>query len=125
MAGVTQRVGTDAVDDLLEQPPRAAIAFARGASVEPVPVAYRRSEGRSLVGLRREWLPPGGAPERAVLLLDDGRYWFELRAVTMRGRLEPSSAQLPGGEPHLVWFEFTPDRTVAWDYGALREENGA
>ena len=125
MARVTQRVDPDALVDLLERPARAAIAFPRGASVEPVPVAYLRSEGHDLVGLGREWLPPEGAPERAVLLLDDGRYWFELRAVTMRGRLGPSSAPPPGSEPHFVWFEFTPDRTVAWDYGALREEDGA
>lgn len=54
----------------------------------------RAGAGRLLsergTGLRREWLPPEGPPERAVLLLDDGRYWFELRAVTMRGRLVAS-----------------------------------
>lgn len=124
MARVTQRVDPGAVDDLLERPPRAAIAFSRGASVEPVPVVYCRSETRSFVGLRREWLPPAGPPERGVLLLDDGRYWFELRAVTMRGRLEVSRPP-PGGEPKLVWFEFTPERTVAWDYGTLHEEDDA
>jgi hypothetical protein len=57
-----------------------------------------------------------------VLLLDDGRFWFELRAVTHRGRLVASSPPPSTEESPLRWFEFVPDHTVAWDYGMLHEE---
>lgn len=125
MARVTQRVDPSQVEDLLERPPRAAIAFARSATVEPVPVAYRRSDGRSWVGVSAETLPSEGPPERVVLLLDDGRYWFELRAVTLRGRLVTAAQPPPGGDARLVWLELVPDHVVAWNYRTLHEEAGS
>jgi hypothetical protein len=125
MGRVTQRVDPTHVADLLERPPRAAIAFARDATVEPVPVSYRRSDGRSWLGVSRETLPGEQLPERATLLLDDGRYWFELRAVTLRGRLTAATQPPPGGDGRLLWLEFVPDHVVAWDYGTLHEESGS
>ena len=122
MARVTQRVDPADLDDLLERPRRAAVAFCDGARIEAVPVAYRRRGGRHWIGVAREALPPSGAPERAVLLTDDGRYWFDLRAVTLRGRLV--AAPRPPGERSvdLAWWEVVPERIVAWDYARLREE---
>ena len=125
MARITQRVDPGRVDDLLERPRRAAIAFARDATVEPVPVAYLRTEGRSWVGLWASALPGESPPARAVLLLDDGRYWFELRAITLRGRLVAAAQPPPGGDTRLVWLEFVSDHAVAWDYGTLHEELGS
>jgi hypothetical protein len=122
VARVTQRVDPAELDDLLERPRRAALAFSDGAAIEAIPVAYRRRGGRHWVGVAREALPPSGGPERAVLLIDDGRYWFELRAVTLRGRLVAASR--PPGETSvdLAWFEVVPEHAVAWDYARLREE---
>jgi hypothetical protein len=122
---VTQRVDPSEVEDLLERPPRAAIAFARGAMVDTVPVAYQRTGGRLWIGVPDGSFPPEGAPERVTLLLDDGRYWFELRAVTHRGRLVVPSQPPAGRDAQLVWFELVPDHSVAWDYGTLHEEPDA
>jgi len=125
VARVTQRVDLSQVEDLLERAPRAAIAFLRGARVEPVAVAHLRSDGRSWVGVMPEALPREGPPDGVVLLLDDGRYWFELRAVTLRGRLVAATQPPPGADVRLVWLEFVPDHVVAWNYGTLHEEIGS
>jgi len=129
---VTQRVDVgDLADlaDLAEAPPRAAIAFATDDGPTCLPVVMRRQADGILVGADPGALPSGGLPERAVLLVDDGRFWFELRAVVWRGRLEPASAPPEGaaGEPGdggLVWLRLVPRRVAAWDYGRLREVPG-
>jgi hypothetical protein len=121
MGRVTQRVDPSALDDLLERPPRAAIAFVDGGRVEPVPVAYRRRGGRHWIGVAREALPASGLPDRAALLIDDGRWWFELRGVMLRGRFATAEGP-PGGSEDLTWLELAPTSAAAWDYSALHEE---
>ncbi len=125
MAHVTQRIDPTHLDDLLERPARTAIAFTDGGRIEALPVAYRRRGGRHWVGVERDQLPAAGTPERAVLLADDGRFWFELRAVTLRGRLAAAQEPPAGARPDLVWLELVPERSVAWDYGTLHEEPDA
>jgi len=122
---VTQRVDPGEVDDLLERPPRAAVAFVAVGPIEPVAVSYRRHAGRHWIGVACDALPAGGTPERAVLLLDDGRYWFELRALTLRGRLMAAASPPPGAAPGCVWLELRPEHEVAWSYATLHEEDGA
>lgn len=122
MGRVTQRVDPLDLDDLLARPPRAAIAFVDGARIEPVPVAYAKRDGRHFVGVERGALPAAGAPERAVLLIDGGRYWFELRAVTLRGRLVAGHAPPGEAAAERVWLELVPARAVAWEYAKLHEE---
>jgi hypothetical protein len=51
----------------------------------------------------------------ALLVLDDGTGWWDLRAVTVRGRLRDAGR----GRYLLV-----PRRTHAWDHGRLRPEAG-
>lgn len=121
MARVTQRVDPADLDDLLERPPRAAIAFADGARIEALPVVYRRDGGRHRFGVARDGVPAAGAPERVVLVVDDGRYWFELRAVTLRGRLVAAEPPAQAASD-LLWLELLPEHSVAWDYGTLHEE---
>jgi hypothetical protein len=119
VARVTQRVAAEEVADLVALPRRAALAFARAGSAVPLPVRYRRNGERIAIGLARESLG-GPVPERGVLVVDDGSWWFELRAVTWRGRLEATTP--PAGEDQgLLWLEFVPEREVAWNYGALHE----
>jgi len=121
MGRITQRVDPSALDELLEVPPRAAIAFVDDGRIESVPVDYRRRAGRHWIGVAREALPAAGVPDRAVLLIDAGRYWFELRALTLRGRLAPA-APPPGDSPERVWLELEAEHVVAWDYATLHEE---
>jgi hypothetical protein len=122
MGRITQRVDPAVLDDLLARPARAAIAFEAGGRAEALPVALRRHGGRLWVGIAPENLPAGGAPDLVMLVLDDGRYWFELRAVCLRGRLAEAAGHAPGASPDLAWLELLPERAVAWDYATLHEE---
>jgi hypothetical protein len=71
-------------------------------------------------------LPTAGVPDRIVLLVDDGRYWFELRAAVWRGTVRAEHEEPAGASAgdELVWFRFEPRRVAAWDYGQLREDPG-
>ena len=119
---VTQRVDPSSLDGLVAGPPRAAIAFVQGTRVEAVPVALHRDGERIWIGIDPSVLPGSETSAPAVALVDDGRYWFELRAITWRGRLVPGTA--PATEPPngLRWFEFLADSSVSWDYATLHEE---
>lgn len=119
---VTQRVDPEKLRALLERPPRAAIAFVERERIEVLPVTYRHREGRHLVGVPRRDLPAASAPERAFLLVDDGCAWFELRAVSLRGRLLAALAPPAEAPSDLLWLELVPDHVVAWDYATLHEE---
>ncbi|MEZ4517272.1 MAG: hypothetical protein R3C44_10685 [Chloroflexota bacterium] len=58
------------------------------------------------------------------MLVDEGIYFFDLRAIYIRGHIQP--AETPAGAPaEHVWFELIPSKTVAWDYGSLREVDDA
>jgi hypothetical protein len=121
MGRVTQRVDPSALDDLVARPPRAAIAFSRGDRVEAVPVAFRRDGDKIWIGIERG-VPLGNeASVPAVVLVDDGRYWFELRAITWRGHLvaAPASSPLPSD---LRWLELRTESNVSWAYATVHEE---
>jgi hypothetical protein len=115
---VTRDVDPSVVWDLVERPPRAALAFADG-DVDAVPVRARWVNGTHLVGV-----PSGGAPDLAgrtvVLVIDGGPYWFELRGLSVRGVARPAPA--PAGESaDLVWYALEPRRVLAWDYAHVRD----
>lgn len=120
---VTQRVAPEALPSLFARPRRAALAFAGDGGPVVVPVAFERQGDAIRVGLARACLPADGPPQRAVLLVDAGRYWFELRAITWRGALAP--IERAGGDADPVWLAYAPDHAVAWDYGTLHVEAGA
>jgi hypothetical protein len=110
------------VADLVDDAPRAHLAFVDGNRAEVVPVVTRRVGGQQLVAV------PGGARgldgREVHLVRDDGQYWFELRALAVRGVLRaipaPDGSGQSGADPPS-WFRLEPGRTVAWDYGQLRE----
>jgi hypothetical protein len=122
MARVTQRVGPERLVAVLAEHARAAIAFDRDGAVDALPVVLRRRGDELWVGVAREVAPPEASFARAVLVVDDGSWWFELRAVTWRGHLEASVEAPPAEGEDLVWLSFVPRGAVAWDYGALHEE---
>ncbi len=97
------------VADLIERPPRAHIAYARDGRIEAVPVVARHDGDGWLVRATQP-LPPG----RAMLLIDDGTTYFELRGVRYPGVLHDADP----GQPEQ---RFEPEKTIGWHYGTMRE----
>lgn len=120
---VTQRVSLTDVEDLLSAPARAAVAYAGPDGPECVPVVVRR-DGGIRIGVYQDAVDTLGAPDRVVLVIDDGAYWFELRAAVWRGTVAPerTGGRDRSDDDGLVWFRLDPLRFVAWDYGQLRED---
>ncbi|MCC6617265.1 MAG: hypothetical protein IT320_27570 [Anaerolineae bacterium] len=120
MKRVTRDIDPESAHDLLERVPRACIAFAReeGPIAQPVALIWR--DGRYQVGVPSAAARRPDAGDEVVLLVDEGRYFFDLRAIYIRGLAEPVDAPEAAPEGH-TWYEITPTRTVAWDYGSLRE----
>ena len=58
--------------------------------------------------------------QEVVLLVDEGIFYFDLRAIYIRGHVQPIEAP-PGGRVSQMWFEVIPVKTVAWDYGTMHE----
>jgi hypothetical protein len=120
MKRVSRDIDPDSARDLLERVPRACLCFARDQGPQAQPVALVWQDGRYLAGLP---LHADGQPEpgqEVVLLIDEGIHFFDLRALYIRGRLGPAGT--PTGVPSgHTWVEVTPLKTVAWDYGTLRE----
>jgi hypothetical protein len=120
MRKVTRNIDPASARDLLKRVPRACIGFAHGDEPQAQPVNLVWRDERYFIGL-----PPAAAyqPENgqeAVLLVDEGVYFFDLRAIYIRGLLQPTLA--PAGAPTgSTWYELTPTKTVAWDYGTLHE----
>lgn len=116
----TRNVDSDSVRDLRERAPRACIAFATEHGPQAQPIILQWQDGRYLVGIPEHAQRRPRADQEAVLLIDEGVYYFELRAIYIRGRLKLTMAPMdaPAGRR---WLELVPTKTVAWDYGALRE----
>jgi hypothetical protein len=116
---VTRDVEPQAVGDLLDHPPRAAVAFAVSAMVEVLPARAILENGVHHFGVQAVIAPDLTGAE-VVLVRDDGPYWFELRGVTVRGIARPTTPPGDAGGAKLVWYVVEPRRILAWDYGALR-----
>jgi hypothetical protein len=117
---VTNRVPVDTLCELLEGARACALAYVDpGGAVQALPAPFRWHGGRFLVGL-----PDGtiGAGTRVALAVDDGWFWWELRAALARGTLTPSERPDASGAPDLAWFELAADRVTAWDYDRLHAE---
>ena len=120
MKQVTRNIDPSCARDLLERVPRACVSFAYDDGPRAQPVVLVWHDGRSLIGIQEDADSQPSAGCEAVLLVDEGVYFFDLRAIYIRGRVKP--AETPGGAPAgRIWFEVVPLKTVAWDYGTLRE----
>jgi hypothetical protein len=106
--------------DLLERVPHACLSFAYEHRPQAQPVVLLWQDSRYLVGIPEHADHRPDAEQEVVLLVDDGVYFFDLRAIYIRGQAKPIAT--PRGAPaDLTWYEVVPLKTVAWDYGTLRE----
>ena len=122
MKQITRNIDLTSAHDLLERVPRACIAFAHddGPQAQPVTVVWQ--DQRYFVGMPETADHQPEANQEVVLLVDEGVYFFDLRAIYIRGHVQPTEA--PTNEPsEYTWFELLPLKTVAWDYGTLHEVN--
>jgi hypothetical protein len=116
---VTRAVEPLELGDLLEDPPRVAVAFVDRGAVDVLPVRVRCSPDARGFAVAAA-MPPDLDGQEVVLVIDDGPYWFELRGISVRGvarRVDAADAT-----DHLAWYAIEPRRVLAWDYGAIREE---
>jgi nitroimidazol reductase NimA-like FMN-containing flavoprotein (pyridoxamine 5'-phosphate oxidase superfamily) len=120
MKKVTRDIEIASVRDLLERVPRARLAFANDQGPEAQPVRFVLRDDQYLVGIHNDsrYIPQPG--QDVALLIDEGVYYFELRAVYIRGQVHlveaPSDTQ-----DECTWFEVEALKVVAWDYGSMRE----
>ena len=115
---VTRDVEPSSLQDLLDHPPRATIAFVDREHVDILPVRARCHAGTYRFGVRPE-VASGLANREVVLVIDDGPYFFELRGVSVRGL--PRRIDEPGETDALTWYVIEPRRILAWNYAAMRE----
>ncbi len=122
MKQVTRNIDPERARDLLDRVPRACIAFAgeHGPQAQPVVLAWR--DNRYLVGIPANAHERPGSGQEVVLLVDEGVHFFDLRAIYIRGKVQPGEAPKDAPAGH-AWFEVVPLKEVAWDYGMLREES--
>ena len=120
MKRVTRNIDPGSARDLLERVPRACLCFASDHGPQAQPIVLVWHDGRYLAGLPQEADRQPGSDQEVVLLIDEGVYYFDLRAIYIRGQVKPTEA--PRGAPaSRTWFEVVPLKIVAWDYGMLRE----
>jgi hypothetical protein len=120
MKQITRNIDPVLAQDLLKQVPRACIAFAsdQGAYAQPVLLSWHDEQYKIAVQELALYQPTAG--QEVVLLVDEGIYYFDLRAIYVRGSVQP--LQTPSDTPAgYIWFELTPAKTIAWDYGTMRE----
>lgn len=115
MAGTTNRVEFGEAADLLSSA-RACLAFVVDGRPRVEPVAVRYHESRFLVGASAD-SELNAAVEEASLVVDEGVLFFDLRAISVRGRPAPQG-RLAGSD--LDWYLLEPTKVTCWDYGRLR-----
>ena len=118
MKHITREIDPIKAQDLLERVPRASLAFTGDDGPCALPIAFVWRDGRYLVGL------PATIglqfDQEVVLLVDEGVQFFDLRAIYLRGSVRPIDPPANVAADR-AWFEVIPIKTVAWDYGTLRE----
>lgn len=118
----TRRVPAEDLRGLLEAAPRANIAFRSGDGIQAAPVAFRFQAERYWIGIpTTETGPLLGPGEVVKLLIDEGRWFFQLRGLWVRGHTAAADRVPEGATGSLAWLELVPQKVVAWDYGRLRE----
>ncbi len=117
---VTLNVDVTEVRDLREQVPRACVTFAsdEGPQAEPVTVTFR--DDRYLFGMPANAARHCTVGQEVVLVIDDGVQFFDLRAIYVRGHVQPLG-RVKDLADDFCWFAIQPTRVVSWDYARMRE----
>jgi hypothetical protein len=120
---ISNRVRPEHLRELFEALRTATLAYVDPAgALHALPVAFRWEGGRTHVGLPREGCPTGlGTGATIAVTADAGFYWWDLRALLVRGSLVAAGPPA-AADPALDWFEVVPRTTTAWDYSTLHEE---
>ena len=121
MKQVTRDIDPDSARDLLERVPRACLCFASDHGPQAQPIVLVWQDGRYLVALLEDADHQPGSGQEVVLLIDEGVHFFDLRALYIRGQIKQASAPSEATAANCTWIEVVPLKTVAWDYGMLRE----
>ena len=121
MKRVTRNIDPGSARDLLECVPRACLCFASDHGPQAGPIVLVWHDGRYLAGLPRKAEQRPSSGQEVVLLIDEGVHFFDLRALYIRGQVKQASAPPEAPVADCTWVEVVPLKTVAWDYGALRE----
>ena len=121
MKRFTRNIDPRSARDLLERVPRACLCFASDQGPQAQPVVLMWHDGRYLVGLLEEADRKPDSGQEVVLLIDEGVHYFDLRALYIRGQVKQASAPPEAPAAGCTWLEVVPLKTVAWDYGTLRE----
>lgn len=123
MKPVTRDIDPDRAQDLLERVPRACLSFVNDHGPQAQPVGLQWHEGRFRISIPGDAEHQPFSGQEVVLLVDEGIYYFDLRAIYIRGQVRAIQAP-PDAPAGREWFELVPIKTVAWDYGTLREVRG-
>jgi hypothetical protein len=121
MKQVTRNIDPNSARDLLERVPRACLCFASDNGPQAQPIVLVWQDGRYLVGLLEDADHQPSPGQQVVLLIDEGVRFFDLRALYIRGQVKQASAPREAPAATCTWVEVVPLKTVAWDYGMLRE----
>jgi hypothetical protein len=115
----TNRIPFEEAADLLTAA-RACVAVVIDGvpRLEPAVVTYE--DPLFLVGVARGSIDASDVDE-AVLVLDEGVRFFDLRAIYVRGAPSPTDER---GDDR-VWFAIDPTKVSCWDYGRLRLRDAA
>jgi hypothetical protein len=121
MKQVTRNIDPASARGLLERVPRACLCFASDHGPQAQPIVLVWHDGRYLASIPQKADRKPGPGQEVVLLIDEGVHYFDLRALYIRGQVKQASES--PGEPaaDCAWVEVVPLKTVAWDYGTLRE----
>ncbi|MBX3081862.1 MAG: hypothetical protein KF716_09540 [Anaerolineae bacterium] len=116
----TRNIDLDSARDLLERVPRACIGFADAQGPQAQPVTFVWLDKRYFIGIPDAVKRQPDAGQEVVLLVDEGVFFYDLRAVYVRGHVQPTLPP-PNAQGSHRWFELFPIKIVAWDYGTLHE----
>ena len=120
MKHVTRDIEPASAHDLLRRVPRVCICFADDGRPHAQPVTLVWHDNCYQIGVPASATSLPTRDQEVVLLVDEGVYFYDLRAIYIRGVALPIQAPA-ASKAGYAWFELTPSKIVAWDYGAMRE----